>query len=677
MPHLRPRALPPGLALAALLAAALPVCPAGTGQEAAPPAATLDVVAVDRDGRFAEGLGPDDFVVTLDGARRPVLWVRRVSRGPGAATEAASRAATAAAPGLAYAAEPARTVVVVVDQPSIQRGDERDVVQAAGRFLDRLGLNDRVAVVTLPVAPGALLSLSSERAEARAAVARVSGWLAPAPFQAQVEPVTTDTPEQVQMSGLKPQGRIQVDPAPAPTPGAGRAAESLPALRSLFDSLGALPGRKVVTVFSAGLGAATTAQVDEAGRAASSARVLVLAFGARATASGSGLSSAPLERLAAATGGTFTPLGRNPARAVDAAAVGLGACYVVAVATPPDIARAAAPRVKVETTRKGITVRAGQWLAAAADADQVAEDLGAPPPGANEAAAGEAVGRVPDAPRDEPSRPARRARNDELLVALARLFDYADGYERQYSMLVAEEDYKQSASAGGVRLRSDLLLVRPDDGGEWVSFRDVFEVDGEALRDREERLRRLFLDPSPDARARLEAIGAESARYNVGWVERTANVPLLPLSFLRAANRGRFQFELAGREKPDGIEALRIEYTEQARPTLIGDRLHQDVPVFGSFLVDAATGAVIETRMQARRGDSRAEIVVRYRSDPGLGLWVPAEMRESYSQPDIGYSGRSGLVRRAVVEGRATYSNFRRFQVTTGEKVKSEMQKEK
>lgn len=651
------------------MAAALPVRAAGTGQEVAPPATTLDVVALDREGRFAEGLGPADFVVTLDGARRPVLWVRRVSRGPGAATEAAARAAAAAAPGVAYAAEPARTVVVVVDQPSIQRGDEREVVQAAGRFLDRLGLNDRVAVVTLPVVPGALLNLSSERAEARAAVARVAGWLAPAPFRAQAEPVTTDTPEQVQMSGLKPQGRIQVEPTQPATPDAGRAAHTLPALRALFDSLGALPGRKVVAVFSAGLGAATSAQVDEAGRAASSARVSVFAFGARATASVGGLSAAPLERLAAATGGTFAPLGRNPARAVDTAAASLGACYVLAVATPPDAAHATAARVKVETTRKGIAVRTGQWLAASAEADQLAEDLGNPTPD-GEAAAVEAVERVPAEPRDEPSRPARHARNDELLVALARLFDYADGYERQYSMLVAEEDYRQSASAGGVRLRSDLLLVRPDAGGDWTSFRDVFEVDGRPLRDREERLRRLFLDPSPDARARLEAIGAESARYNVGWVERTANVPLLPLSFLRAANRGRFQYELAGREKPDGVEALRIEYTEQGRPTLIGDRLHQDVPVFGSFLVDAATGAVIETRMQARRGDSRAEIVVRYRSDPGLGLWVPAEMRESYSQPDTGYSGRSGFIRRAVVEGRATYSNFRRFQVSTGETVK-------
>ncbi len=236
-------------------------------------------------------------------------------------------------------------------------------------------------------------------------------------------------------------------------------------------------------------------------------------------------------------------------------------------------------------------------------------------------------------------------------------------------MLVAEEDYRQSASAGGVRLRSDIVLVRPGEGGDWVSFRDVFEVDGTPVRDREERLRRLFLDGSPDARARLEAIGGESARYNVGWVERTANVPLLPLSFLRAANRGRFEYELAGRDKAAGFEALRIRYTERARPTLIGDRASRDVPVSGTFLVDAATGAVIETRMNARSGEARAEIVVRYRPEPALGLWVPAEMKESYSQPDSGATGRSGLIRRAVVEGRATYSNFRRFQVTTGEAI--------
>lgn len=666
-----PTTLFASLAAAVLLSAAEgPDAVSRQGAEPAP--ATLDVTAAGRDGRFVEGLGAGDFFVTVDGTRRTVLWVRRVSRGPGAATEAASRVDGSG--GIELAAELSRTVLVVVDQSSLLRGDERAIVQAAGLFLDRLGLNDRVAVVTLPMAPAALLSFTPERAEVRAALARVTGRLEPAAVQAQAEPIPTDGPEQATMSGLKPEAQIKFDPRTGNSPAAdvSEGPDTLGAMASLLDSLAAVPGRKVVAVFSAGLAAASGAQLDAAARAAAASRAVVFGFGARTTGgrdAGRSLTTAPLERLAAATGGTFARLGRDPARAVDAVIGSLGACYVLGIGTASDPGRAGRHRLEVATARKGITVRAAAWLMASPDpGDRVLETGPVALPADPAAAAGE-----PDATHAAAGRKlaAREARDEaERLVVLARMFDYADGYERQYSMLVAEEDYRQSASAGGVHLKSDVLLVRPDETGDWISFRDVFEVDGKPVRDREERLRRLFLDPSPDARARLEVLGEESARYNVGWVERTANVPLLPLSFLRAANRGRFAYELAGRDRVGGIEAVRVRYTEQARPTLIGDRLHQDVPVFGSFLVDAATGAVVETRMNASRGDARAEIVVRYRADPALGLWVPAEMRENYSQPDIGYSGRSGLIRRAVVEGRATYSNFRRFQVTTGEEVK-------
>lgn len=472
------------------------------------------------------------------------------------------------------------------------------------------------------------------------------------------------------MSGLKPEGQIRVDPTLSEGPPSGadarRAGDTLGALRSVLETLRQVPGRKVVAVFSAGLPPAAAREVEEAAYAAASARAVVYGFGGRPPAAAAGaFTTAPLERLASATGGRFAPLGRNPDRAIEGVTSELGACYVLGLEAAPGEGLASRRRLRLETTRKGVTLRASAWFVAAPDpGDQVLENPVEPPGPA--AAAGLATpGReVEKTPRD------RKAPDGELLLALARLFDYADGYERQYSMLVAEEDYKQSASAGGVRLRSDVLLVRPEQASDWVSFRDVFEVDGKPVRDREERLRRLFLEATPDARERLEAIGEESARYNVGWVERTANVPLLPLSFLRPANRGRFEFELAGRDKAGGVEAWRIRYTERARPTLIGDRLHRDVPVLGTFLVDTVTGAVIETRMNARSGDARAEIAVRYRADPALGLWVPSEMKETYSQPDAGGSGRSGLIRRAVVEGRATYSNFRRFQVTTGETLK-------
>ena len=59
-----------------------------------------------------------------------------------------------------------------------------------------------------------------------------------------------------------------------------------------------------------------------------------------------------------------------------------------------------------------------------------------------------------------------------------------------------------------------------------MQFRDVFEVDGERVRDRSERLVKLFMNPSAAAKNRAAEIMRESARYNIGSVERNVNVPV-------------------------------------------------------------------------------------------------------------------------------------------------------
>ena len=223
-------------------------------------------------------------------------------------------------------------------------------------------------------------------------------------------------------------------------------------------------------------------------------------------------------------------------------------------------------------------------------------------------------------------------------------------------MLVAEEDYHQSHRSGRVRLRSDLLLVRSPD--QWISFRDVFEVDGQPVRDREDRLKRLFLDPTPEARARFQSVIDESARYNVGPVVRTINVPLFPLEILKTSNRSRFDFKLGRDGNSAGARVWRVEYAERMGPTLVQNLEGEDVPITGRFLVDQLTGAIVETSVEMSRGLSRGEIVVRYGRDAALGLWVPIQMRETYT-------GERSL----LADGRADYSKFRRFQVKTEEEI--------
>jgi hypothetical protein len=225
--------------------------------------------------------------------------------------------------------------------------------------------------------------------------------------------------------------------------------------------------------------------MEDAADAAAEARVTVYAFGLRGGPAEAGsLATGPLERLSAATGGAFAPLGKTPERVIERAVRELSACYVLGVEAVASPARSPRRPVRVETARKGVTVRSPAWLVPFDDtADRV---LAAAPRAAPSATGASAV-----PPADAVSAPQRK-RDPDLDLALARLFAYADAYERQYSMLVAEEDYRQSAPKGGLRLRSDLLLVRPTPVEEWVSFRDVFEVDGRPVRDREERLRRLL-----------------------------------------------------------------------------------------------------------------------------------------------------------------------------------------
>jgi len=93
----------------------------------------------------------------------------------------------------------------------------------------------------------------------------------------------------------------------------------------------------------------------------------------------------------------------------------------------------------------------------------------------------------------------------EVGAIVDRASAYVDEFQRRFGSMVTEERYEQSvneALAIGARSRpqfervtlvSDFLLVQvPGEG--WMPFRDVFERNGQKVRDREERLARLFLN---------------------------------------------------------------------------------------------------------------------------------------------------------------------------------------
>lgn len=249
---------------------------------------------------------------------------------------------------------------------------------------------------------------------------------------------------------------------------------------------------------------------------------------------------------------------------------------------------------------------------------------------------------------------------------------YVGAFEQQITAIVSEETYVQDSidrarnRIAHRELRSDFSLVRGD-RGVYVEFRDVFSVDGRPVRDRQDRLTRLFLNPSASATGQLRAIVEESARYNIGGIDRTLNTPMLALLFLRTENQHASVFTLASSASPEletqasaGLPAASVlAFEEGGRNTLIRGKGGQDLPARGRFWIDGAAGRILMSELVAEDSDSgiRAVVDVTYQPEAELGVMVPAEMKEKYT--------RGGT----TVTGRATYGRFRRFSVTTEEDV--------
>jgi hypothetical protein len=279
----------------------------------------------------------------------------------------------------------------------------------------------------------------------------------------------------------------------------------------------------------------------------------------------------------------------------------------------------------------------------------------------------------------EPERAAAQPRPPDLKTVLARAAAYVEEFREKLSGIVAEETYDQQEIPGNRReTRSDLLLIRSETFPRWLQFRDTFEVDGQPVRDRAERLTNLFFEPAT-ALERAKRIATESSRYNLGVV-RTINVPLMPFVFLERDVQGRFRFARAGDNPraavPDRVaghfrvstEVWVVRYEERERPTIVRDSMHyQDVPSQGRFWIEPASGRVLMSEMRSEHPGIRAEITVNYQSEPLSGLLVPTAMYERYT--DLLPPQRVSRSQWRRIEATATYGKFRRFQVEVDQHV--------
>jgi hypothetical protein len=259
-------------------------------------------------------------------------------------------------------------------------------------------------------------------------------------------------------------------------------------------------------------------------------------------------------------------------------------------------------------------------------------------------------------------------------------------YQQDLGNIIADEEYTQAVEPGRTRrMYSELLVFSPPDDARWLVFRDVIEVDGKPVEDRNQRLADLFQE-TPDVPAALELkLRTESARFNIGFIRRDLNVPTMALQLLADRERSRLVLEKTHEERLGDLNTWVIAFQAVNPPALIQDAEGQDLLSHGTVWIEPFTGRVLQTdfRVEDDAIGLTIEMRVRYQHHESLGMLVPVTMTEHYSldvkvQP--GQSTSRGPTVSAEIPSQrqffasskmtirceATYSNYRRFGVDTG-----------
>lgn len=270
-----------------------------------------------------------------------------------------------------------------------------------------------------------------------------------------------------------------------------------------------------------------------------------------------------------------------------------------------------------------------------------------------------------------------------LAAVLSRAATYIDRYGDKLTGLVVEESYVQDVAMVnrfGYRvnmakgpmhrtLKSDLLLIRPSDTNAWIQFRDVFEVDGKKTRDRNDRLEKLFLDTKKSNESQAQKIARESSRYNIGDVERNINLPVLALAILDRTAQAGFEFKFAtdtdigdlpkipAFTPPPG--AVVVSFSETQIRSLIATPQGKNLKSHGRFWITLPGGEVRISELIVDDFTLSAAVRVAYGEQPAVEVPVPVAMNETYFN----------RLNSQRVDGAATYTNFRRFDVKTDETI--------
>jgi VWFA-related protein len=354
---------------------------------------TVDVTALDANGRQVMDLTPADFQVEIDGDRRQVTsaeYVRSVDplRVIGTAPKVVVPDETFSSSN-AKGAPSGRLIMILVDQGNIRTGSARAVMNSAKRFVDTLTPEDRVAVVAIP-GPGELVDFTNNHDRVREALLRIVGQATAlrsrfnlsvtesmaiymrADAQLALQVILRECGQVIAAAEAERCEReVEQDAAEVVNEVRQRTQNSVHGMRAVFKSLAALEGPKSVILVSEGLifeglGSETDDLASVAADSRATLDILLLdvpmfdvAQSARPTTprEDRNLQVTGLEQLAGASRGNLYRINTSAEYAFDRISRSLDGYYLLAVESRPDDRNGRRHRLTVKSTRRGVTIR--------------------------------------------------------------------------------------------------------------------------------------------------------------------------------------------------------------------------------------------------------------------------------------------------------------------------------
>lgn len=353
---------------------------------------SVDVTALDGNGRQVTDMAAGDFQVEVDGNRRTVSTLEYVRLADPLRTVTTSTAPPPVpdpfSSSNAKGAPRGRLIVLLIDQGNIRTGAARPAMNSAKKFVDTLTPEDRVAVVAIP-SPGELVDFTTNHDKVREALLRVVGnadqvksafnlsiteamaIYLHSDMQRATDAILRSCANASPGDLDRCERDVQRDAGEVVAEIRRRTDGSVSALHGLFKNLAAVDGPKSVIYVSEGLifegiGSETELLAQAAADARASLDVLLLdvprfnmaqALVQNTPREDRDLQVSGLEQLAGASRGDLYRINTSADFAFDRISHGLDGYYLLGVEARPDDKNGKRHNISVKSIRRGVSIR--------------------------------------------------------------------------------------------------------------------------------------------------------------------------------------------------------------------------------------------------------------------------------------------------------------------------------